>query len=480
MALKGSLIDTVLEAARERCEALEKEATRFENRRFPSQGPRILLNLVRRTNDAIKGSLRAIAEDTELRELLTPEQFELKVYRHTEFLPYLHWLLSFLQGAEVYDTPYALIPPLRRFLRKCLADSEVIFSSQHELNYSFFEVAENIRRLYENAGEEKFKELVKEFPSNFIAITFPSVETNHVLLHCMIAHEIGHGIFVRDKLHEKLFPLVRIDHIEITRFARHVTKPEHPKSQLELLPTELQVRQSLTKKINDSIDGWLNELCSDAIGLCLFGPAYYFAFLNFIVSFHYFDKTALTHPAPRLRLRLLSEMIADGDSTETLGYAPYFDDNVSRLYESWKKEASTERELGDPLYRIVSQAVTPLLKMIANTAIESSKELIYKTEQFNKTDELCRLLVNVIPPVELVRTHGAEREITDLVSVLNAGWQVYLSSMEEFAKNLRLDSSKNGPESKERLLQILLKSVELLETITRWKEVQIAIKGTRH
>jgi hypothetical protein len=89
-------------------------------------------------------------------------------------------------------------------------------------------------------------------------------------------------------------------------------------------------------------------------------------------------------------------------------------------------------------------------------------------------------LVNVIPPVELVRTHGAEREITDLVSVLNAGWQVYLSSMEEFAKNLRLDSSKNGPESKERLLQILLKSVELLETITRWKEVQIAIKGTRH
>lgn len=278
MALRGSLIDTVLEAARERCEALEKEAARFETRRFPSQGPRILLDLVRNTNDVIKGSLKAIAEDTGLRELLTPNQFELKVYRHTQFLPYLHWLLSFLQGAEIYDTPYALLPPLRRFVRKCLADSEVIFSSQHELNYSFFEVAENIRGLYESAREEKFKELVKEFPSNFIAITFPSVETNHVLLHCMIAHEIGHGIFVRDKLHEKLFPLVKIDHLEIKRFASHVTKTDPAGSQLELLPTELQVKQGLTKQINDSIAGWLNELCSDAIALCLFGPAYYFAF----------------------------------------------------------------------------------------------------------------------------------------------------------------------------------------------------------
>jgi hypothetical protein len=41
-------------------------------------------------------------------------------------------------------------------------------------------------------------------------ISVPGVEANDVLMHAILAHEAGHGIYIQKKLADKILPKVRI------------------------------------------------------------------------------------------------------------------------------------------------------------------------------------------------------------------------------------------------------------------------------
>lgn len=484
----NGLVDTILAAARERCRALATEVARFQARRYPSAGPEILLGLIRDTNRAIERSLERLSDPAGTRADLTQPQFARHVYRYTKFFPFLHSLLSLLRGAELKDTPAGFVLALRRFLRRCLPGSEVIFASQPALNYSFLEIADGIRRVYRATGEREFENLVSALPETFITITFPSTETNNALLHCVIAHEIGHGIYERKRLAERLLGLVAIDQNAIKALSDLLMqdlgrgeeeRPREDRAQLELFPTEVQLRAALTRQINEAVAGWIEELASDALGLCLFGPAYYYAFLHFVISFQHIDNAGPTHPAPRLRLKLLADMMADGEVTSSLGYVPHFDAALRQQYEDWKVELSRPTLPSNPLYRIVSKAIAHAVpREIAAAAIAATDGMRYTQEGFRGTEELCRLLLHIIPLAEKASDPGAQGEVVDLVSMLNSGWRVYLCSLEEFCRNAQVDPAANPERCKEKLLGVLLKSAELTETKLQWDEARKdAIKG---
>ena len=477
---RSVVVRTTLTAAKERCTALQRECDRHKGQKYPSPAAKVLLELISNTANVIEESIDQLIRDEAFRELLTPEQFLLKIHKHSEFVPYLHILLSFLRGAQIHETPSGLVPSMRRFVRKCLRDSEVLFACQPGFNYSFEEIAADIRQVYNGTRNEDFKEIIKDFPEYFIVIRFPSAELANVLLHCILAHEIGHGIYVRKELAAQLLPHVKINQDSVRSlseaFLRGMSgRRLHGDEQLELFPSEVQLRQALTSNINDTVANWLSELTSDAFGLVLFGPAFFFAHAEFLISVMRLDRASRTHPPPRLRLRLLAKMMTNEKLEDSVGYPVYFNRELKTHYGDWKSEVANAIKCSDAILSIVIKAFEPVLEEIAGAAGNAcEEELRYKSEQFKEVDELCNYIVNLIPPVERINPTTHSRDATDIRSILNAGWAVALTRLDEFASNIDLDPKKKRIECKEALGEMILKSAELLEIKCRWEEVRSA------
>jgi hypothetical protein len=80
--------------------------------------------------------------------------------------------------------------------------------------------------------------------------------------------------------------------------------------------------------------------------------------------------------------------------------------------------------------------------------------------------------VNIIPPNEVIDFKKKETTNTDVVSILNAGWEVYISHMDDFAKNYQeLTYQSNKLKCDKKLNELLLKAIELNEIKTRWDEI---------
>jgi len=223
--------------------------------------------------------------------------------------------------------------------------------------------------------------------------------------------------------------------------------------------------------INQTLAEWLAELSSDAIGLCLFGPAYYFAFVNFIVSFQYLDVTGITHPAPRIRLRVMREMIR----TSELGYYDKLG-TLKEPFDRWAPLLDQDTDPKDPTLKVVLAALTPIIPTIISDAIEAVRRrgLLFSADALETSNSLAEMLLHLIPPIETLDSDGSRFLPTDVRTMLNAGWRVQLTSLSEFAAVNHIDIKQQGTmlEAKERLSEMLLKSLELFETRTTWEEVR--------
>src|SRR5258708_7242297 len=82
--------------------------------------------------------------------------------------------------------------------------------------------------------------------------------------------------------------------------------------------SELLARQIATQEITDRINNWIEEITCDLIGIFLFGPAFYFAYTYFLLSFSRLDNASKTHPPIRLRLKLMTQLLSERYPRTTL------------------------------------------------------------------------------------------------------------------------------------------------------------------
>ena len=292
---KEGIVCLIIETTKERCEALSKQLGKNLEKQYPSDGPYILIRLVHQINETIKSKVASLDQDEEVFSLLTERQIQQRINRYAKLLPFLHDLLALLDGAEIKDTPSPLVPALRQLTREYIPNAELVLASKSELNYSFIEVGKNIKDLLSLAG---LGEAAKGFPDPFIVVTFPAVESDNILLHSVIAHEIGHGIYQRQRLSEKLLPTINIDKKIISTLAAKIFQSKVPKTgskkegskQLYLYPSEVEIQAAVAEFVNTTIENWIEELTSDAIALALFGPAYFFAIIHLVASFQLLDN----------------------------------------------------------------------------------------------------------------------------------------------------------------------------------------------
>jgi len=466
MAIEQSVANLVIDNITDRCTSLKNELVRFGEKEYPSLGPYRLIKFLQSANDEIVKQVNIIVQDKDTLSLLTEEQIEIRLYRYAKLIPYLHVLLSFIKGAEIKDVPAGLINPLKRLISKFLPDTEIIFLSSTIFNYSFFDLATQIRIVF----GKSFKDLLASFPEHLMVISLPESEKKNTLLHCIIAHEIGHGIAQRSGKADELRKLVydNIDKLEFETTIKSLFQILHDKQggdQPSLFPTELQVKEMITSGVNGTIANWIEELAADGLGVCILGPAFYFSFIHFITSCHYINDVSLTHPPPKVRIFFMSHFIRDND----LGFEKLFEQypRMKEFFIVWSKLTESPSSSQDPVFKLVMKAIYKIQAALKEMVINIIGDNSLTFEKLSNLPTLVELLINIIPPNEIIDYERQEIISSDISSILNAGWATYISEFEEFSINVKRNLKEIERFGlKERLNEILSKAIELTEIRT--------------
>jgi hypothetical protein len=460
MAINKSILELIIESISDRTNSLESEISHLNGKIYPSKGPQILIDFVHKINKKIAVEVKNLYKQKELIEELTQEQIEIQFYRYSHLIPFLHLLLHYLSGAESKDTPTALIRPLNRLVRKYLSEAEVIFVSGPEFNYSYIDLASQIKTVF----GKLFPDETNKFPNLLLVISFPKIEQRNTLLHCIIAHEIGHGIYKKLNFIEDLTKIVytNIDKNQINNVIHLYCSSIHKnKKQAPLFPSELQIKDMITSQINEVIYNWTEEVASDLFAICILGPAYYFSFIHFIISCQYIDNYSTTHPSPKLRIWLITKFLKN----KNLNYLKNFDKNSFEFFSQWEKNTKPPYKSSNPIFNLIISGIISSFIQFSNLILNKLTKFYDFDKELKNIYPLKERVINLIPPNEIIDKTNKIGINSEISSIMNAGWATYISNFDDFKKAVKEKIKDNTEkyEIKKKINELLLKALELSE-----------------
>jgi hypothetical protein len=450
-----------IETAQERAHAVSAEVARAQNRVYTSPGSRRVLDFVRDAAVRISGKLdseKGIVADS----LLSAAELETRRHRVTRLIPFLHVLLGFVEGSDVHRSPGQLIPTLRRYTQSVLPNSEIVISSKPELNYSIRDIAGPLKKLFEGTPVETSCALL---PDQLFIVSIPAVESGQVLIHAVLAHELGHALYDKQELARTILPKIKLNE----DLVRKLAKLMYERQRTQGSPTpELRLRKQITEEITQRVNGWVKELCLDAIGMRLFGPALFFAAVHLFVSFAHIDASSDTHPSPRLRIKLMSRMLKQNYAVDT------WHKDLQSLMADWDAISTGEIPSAGAYDQLALETLTD---SVLDLIIEASKVGTLAASNYTHSRfvadvaNLVPFFLNHIPPGELGACDCGIP--VDLASVINAGWYVYLCNFEKFRKNLHPNDRQTRFSATEKLHGLVLKALEISGIRNAWEEAKI-------
>jgi hypothetical protein len=455
--------DSLIESVIDHCLAFADRLEPLDFRQYASEFPPSFLKQLSNLNLAIKERLKALKVDPDFQSL-KHEEAEQHILRYSWLYSQLYVAASIVERSDVPHTVVELVQPLKRLMQlQCgLRNFELLLHPLPVLNYSFYHLGNDLSKVKDQLALTDSR---VAFPKQLITVGFPGLEMGRLLVHSIIAHELGHCLYVEGKLEKKLLQLVKPDKQKLKALVREwaETAPAGQRTLSEYI-SEVEIRSFLTRQINYLAKLWVKELTCDAIGYCLFGPAYLFAALDFLTVAYAFDDDLHTHPPNRMRFLLLYKML----DKET-GFFNILDPQVKSFLDSWRSVTQSQTpQFTYPISDLTGSAILNIYDRIINTATSAVGNAGPYSASENAT-ELQRLVERVealIPPNELIEKEGSRQ--VKFQSVLNAGWLVYLTGLEAIQEKFVLEPW----ECKTKFNETIARAVELNEIQRRWREIQ--------
>jgi hypothetical protein len=426
------------------------------------------------TNDQISQDLLEMLADKRLATAIPNREVEISLRAKTYLLGFLHLLMQYVEGAEIQYCPSSFIIPLRRLLRKHHRDFDFIVRTSCWYNYSILPLTEGIREVFSEAG---YLNLLNGFPDKFFVIDCPVSERRNIPIHCIFAHEIGHTLYKRYGVADRLSPSVSVDESVLERlisaFARQPVETRRGETGATAgeVVQEWRIEHALRSRLKIVISQWLEEVTADALAICLLGPAYFFAFVYFAGPFASMDNPTDKHPPDRMRIRFMCDMIsAKGDG---LAYDKVLDETAKEYIERWKVYTSqpsvTMLGAEDTLHSIAARAIEPVLKTIMKETKGITRRSRYTPNRFKRDVYLLyESLGHGIPPNEIIDDwEVGQYRIAEAEAILNAGWVYLISRDDRYARLLGVSDQWAVTN---QLFDLVSKALEYAEIQRRWRQ----------
>ncbi len=442
-------------------------------REYPSAFPWKLLKLLDDINSLLESRLLSLSSNPDF-QALSEEEAEQHMIRYSLLYSYLFSASCFVQRADVDQTLIELVQPLKRLMKQGLADFDLVLHPLTVLNYSTYPIG---RGLSEIARVFRFEGVLGGFPEQAATVGFPGLDTERYLTHCIIAHELGHCLYLERQLEGQLIDRVRPNEGQLEEVIRSLAAQAvtfgqagrasagAPRTLADYM-TEIEIRSLVTATITNITRSWVKELAADCIAYCLFGPAYVFASLTFLTLKSSLDDGSLTHPPNRMRFKLLYQMLdSDRHFLTILDSKPKARD----FLDVWRN-AITIREPGtrDPIRGLAASAIVAIYADIVRVSTTSVRgiECYSSSTDISQIPKLCERIKSAVIPNETIENGQVHQ--ANIQSILIAGWLTYLNDLE----TLQQEFSWEPWEAKIKLNGLVAKAIDLNEIQKRWGEVQ--------
>jgi len=452
--------DSLIESVIDHCLAFADHLEPLYFRQYASEFPPKFLRQLSDLNEAILERLKALKADIDFQSL-KHEEAEQHILRYSWLYSQLYVAASIVERSDVPHTVVELVQPLKRLMQlQCkLKEFELLLHPLPVLNYSFYYLGNDLSKVKDQLS------ISVAFPKQLITVGFPGLEMRRLLVHSIISHELGHCLYVERKLENKLLKLVKPDKQKLDALVKKwaETAPAGQRTLSEYI-SEVEIRSFFTRQINYLAKLWVKELTCDAIGYCLFGPAYLFAAIDFLTVAYAFDDDLHTHPPNRMRFLLLYKML----DKET-GFLNILAPQVKSFLDSWRSVTQSRTpQFTNPVSDLTGSAILNIYDHIISAATEAvgSDGPYSASENATELQHLVKRAEALIPPNELIKNGGSHE--VKFQSVLNAGWLVYLTGLEALQAKYNWESW----ECKTKFNEIIARAVELNEIQRRWREIQ--------
>ncbi len=371
-----------------------------------------------------------------------------------------------------------LVSAFERLLVKLIPGHPAVFRQFRDFNYELSPI---------HSGE--FKELISDpqkhsWPA--LLIKFPVGILDSPRNHILVGHEIGHAIaVVRAEANRHpapdspspipllvgpAIPPARLMTVISVRWREvgfgNLKVGALPKRGIPAVLLA-SVTASIASKVDDMAGRWMEELFADAVGTCLFGPAFVLALIDVLLPISGLEQPDEDHPSGASRLLFIEALLSRPELAGIIDAVPSRMrvrlDGILEMSRSMVAAVppSTGRSGDDLVFDLVDQLVGSKWADIQQAAIDSCRDLIYTGAQLREdlSDYLKPLVSFGVPPISDLTGRS-----TSLACIFNVAQVVALDAIETFRPDLERVQ-------KERVLDdLILKAVELAEIQTMWGE----------
>jgi len=449
-------------SARNRCQAHIKYLRGLSARTQTSPAIQHVIKTLQFALKKLDSNLAALESDP-VPPFLDEDQIEATIQFKSGLLIRINAIIGLIDVADISGVPGELVAPLRIEIRRQFPDGELIIVPAAELNYSIVEITVYLKRLLADLTCE----IPTDLPPKIFRVAIPKVEFDQALLHCILAHEIGHPLFRELEIEQKVSPISvgerRINDL-YEQLKATVEKAKPDGTQRELPFGEVMFKAFVTENVNRIIPTWVEEIGSDMFGFMTFGPAYVLAFIYFCSSVFRLNSASESHPPPRFRIKTLLDRMEVEFPPEGLGC------KTREFLNTWREIARREPINLNPLQQIAldtiqEQGVVDRLYNAIQQSLPDDKRYS-KARYAEEVGPLTELIDAMIPPAEILSDKGYKP--TTIPGILNAGWECFLAGLDKFRECLPEGECNTVFELNHKFNEFLIKSMELNQIRRSW------------
>ncbi|MHA1758771.1 MAG: hypothetical protein ACTSVV_18540 [Promethearchaeota archaeon] len=409
---------------------------------------------------------------------------------------------------------YIIVDYIKEFIDQ---DFKYLISINGEYDYSYEDIFERIYSVL-----PKHIRMDKEI---FAFFSIPIIERDNPFFYGILAHEIGHCIFEKNNILEKLIfrpkefekltkefllndvtflPFIKlisngiIDKIIPNQLLDSIfkdfneVKEEIKNMNLNEVSKEVIIRSKSTN-VHNIIKSWIEEVFSDIFAIKLLGPAYFNSLIHFFFRCFaneeefslYIRERTPEHPPHLKRINYLKEQLNkmnyDVESNNGFGYKVFYD-----IWEGIKAfKPKSVPTIDHPLYKLQEifdinnySMLYPLCEKILDNLmpkieIEVDKILKEKIFHFNIFSEKLEEMLFLLEKRIVICTDKDNRK-TSLPIILNTAWEYYIQKHD---KNIRKFIDEDNEievflDLKLGLNNLIKKSIELFHIKEKYEKVR--------
>ena len=299
---------------------------------------------------------------------------------------------------------------LHRLLGYVSTHKAFIVRGTTKYNYTYDPIGDSLNRLASalNKLASTSTETIKTLDQSFAVVSFPLAINKNVLLNCNLVHEMGHLIVDSENLQDKLWET--LDSKKKEDVGKIIEKHAMLGRQIDF---ETAKR---TKEINRVLSNWIHEAMADCLGLCLLGPAFMFAFIEFIEPLGVFYRDDDEHPCSATRINMMFELL------QKLKWDKFVESECPGLWKRAKDIGAVKREPSLMEHDAANECLPIILPDIQGVVKILCGANIYQPELLLASKaQIWDLLARGVPPAENTRD-TLEFVAFDSISIINAAW----------------------------------------------------------